>query len=189
MDEIAVGAVQLGDSETGVAGAGGGGGEALHDAGDVLCGEGVRVGGAGDEGDGAGGERNPAAIGRRDRRAAVPGALAGRLAAGMGDLDAGNGPAARDDLGEAGKECLMLIVPQAEAMRGDAAGGGDMGRLGEDDARTAGGAGAEMLDVPIAAEPIFGAVLAHRRDDDAVARGDRAEGDGFEELRRVRHGR
>ena len=47
-------------------------------------------------------------------------------------------------------------------MRGDAADGGDMRRLGENDPRPAGRAGAEVLHVPVVPQAVIGAVLAHR---------------------------
>ncbi len=56
--------------------------------------------------------------------------------------------------------------------------------LGEHDAGAAHGTRTQMLEVPVVTEPVLGAVLAHRRDDDAVARGDRAEGDRLEQQRR-----
>ena len=52
-----------------------------------------------------------------------------------------------------------------------------MRRFGEHEARPAHRLGAEVLDVPVVAEPVDGRILAHRRDRDAVRRGDGAEGD------------
>jgi hypothetical protein len=67
---------------------------------------------------------------------------------------------------------------------GDAADRGDMGCLGEHDAGAAHRPRAQMLHVPIVAQPVLGAVLAHRRHRDAVARSDRAEGDRLKQQRR-----
>ena len=74
----------------------------------------------------------------------------------------------------------MIRIIQAEAARRDAADVRNVRRLGHHDPSTSGGAGAQVLDVPIAAQTIGGAVLAHRCDDDAVAGGDRAEADRLE---------
>ena len=46
--------------------------------------------------------------------------------------------------------------------------------------------GTEVLDVPVAAQPVAGAVLAHRRHDDAVAGSDRPKADRLKE-QRCRH--
>jgi hypothetical protein len=66
----------------------------------------------------------------------------------------------------------------------DAADRRDMGCLGEYDAGAAHRPRAQMLHVPIIAQSVLGAVLAHRRPHDAVARGDRAEGDRLKQQRR-----
>ena len=96
----------------------------------------------------------------------------------------GTDAALRDDRRQPGQQRLMLRRVEAQAMRRDAADGGDMRRLGEHDAGAAGRAGAEVLDMPVVPQAVVGAVLAHRRDDDAVAGGDRAEADRLEQQRR-----
>src|SRR4051812_40609457 len=95
--------------------------------------------------------------------AAIPGDLARRFAAGMCDLDARHGAAFDDDRRQPGQQGLMFRGVRAQAAWRDAADGGDMGRLGDDDPGTTGRLGAEILDVPVVAETIGGAVLAHRR--------------------------
>jgi hypothetical protein len=62
-----------------------------------------------------------------------------------------------------------------------------VGRLDEDDAGPACRLGAEILDVPVIAEPVFGAVLAHGRDDDPVARRHTAKRDRPEQMGALAH--
>ena len=64
---------------------------------------------------------------------------------------------------------------------GDAAVTLHMGRLDDDEAGAGIGEHAEMGDVPIAGAAVTGAVLAHRRDDDAVVELDAGELDGREQ--------
>ena len=68
-------------------------------------------------------------------------------------------------------------------MRRNAADVGNMGRFGEDNPGSACGAGAQMLDMPVISQSIIGAVLAHRRDDDAIAGSDRTEADRLKKQR------
>ena len=172
--QVAVGGVQLDQLEPGQAAHPHGGGELLDDALDFGCAECGRGGVAVGEGDGAGADRLPAALGDRDWLAAVPGAADAGLAPGMAELDGGDGAAMGDDAGEAAEQVLVRRVVGAQALFGDPPDCRDMGRLGHHDAGAAHRLGAELLDVPVVAEPVGGAVLAHRGDADAVAGGDRA---------------
>src|SRR5262249_55735652 len=138
----------------------------------------------GDERDRARRYRHPTTFLRRHRFAALPGARRARFASGMRDLDAGHCATPLDDPRQPRHQRLLLRVPQAEAMRSDATDGGHMRRFGEDDAGAPHGTRAEMLDMPIIAEPVDGAVLAHRRHNDAVARGDRSESYRLKQKRR-----
>ena len=140
------------------------------------------------ERDRAGADRHPAAVVRRDRLAAFPCARGARLASGVRELDAGHRTAAADDRREPRQQRLMLRVPQAEAVRRDAADRRDVRRFGEHDAGAAHRPRAEMLHVPVVAEPVDGGILAHRRHHDAVARGDGTEADRLEQKRRCHAG-
>ncbi len=102
----------------------------------------------------------------------------------MGDLDPGHGTTLGDDGSQAGKQRLMFRGVETQAMRRDTADVGDMRRLGHDDAGATGRPGTQVLDVPVVAQSVIGAVLAHWRHDDAVASGDRAETDRLKEQRR-----
>ena len=159
-------------------------------AGDELGGDGsdfgdaqrLRGGVAIAERDCAGADRLPAAIFHRDRLVATPRHINARLAPGMADLHAWHGPAFGDDRGQARQQMLVRGVPQAKAMRRDAARGGHMHNFGEDDPCPASRPRAEMLDVPVIAQPVTCGILTHRRHRDPVARGDGSEGDGFEKF-------
>ncbi len=106
---------------------------------------------------------------RLERLGAFPGPLRRRLAAGMRELDAEF--RAADALAvehDAPERILAGIGIDAEAAMGDAAVALDMGRFEHQEARAGIGQHAEMGHVPVVADAVIGAVLAHRRDDDAV---------------------
>ena len=56
------------------------------------------------------------------------------------------------------------------------------GRFGDDQAGAAHRPAAEMHQVPIVGKAVLARILAHRRDSDAVAKGDAADGQGREEI-------
>ena len=66
----------------------------------------------------------------------------------------------------------MLVFPDAQILRADAAFGGDGAGFGEDQRGAADGATAEMDEVPVIGIAISAGILAHGRDDDAVAEED-----------------
>ena len=108
----------------------------------------------------------------RERLGAFPGTLRGGFAAGMRQLNAELGAADAPAMGDdARKRILAGVRIKPEAAMGDAAMALDMRRLEDQQA----GAGirqhAEMRHVPIVADAVIGAVLAHRRHDDAVRHG------------------
>ncbi|MNT63771.1 hypothetical protein D3C72_2016150 [compost metagenome] len=111
----------------------------------------------------------PAAFAGRHELAAVPGRVAGCLAAGMAQLDAQlDGRVAahgRDHLAQRG---LGFVGPQAEIPRRNAAVGFHRGGLREQQR----GAGqcqmAQMDHVPVGRAAFFRRVFAHGRDDDAI---------------------
>jgi len=86
---------------------------------------------------------------------------------------------------DAGQRRFVLVAVKAEAARRDAAAGFDRGRLDHREAGAAAGERAEMLQVPVIGTAVLGAVLAHRRDDDAVGQGQPAQREGREQ--RTRH--
>ena len=111
-------------------------------------------------------------------RTALPGPLRGGLAARMGELDTELGgagaPAEIDDA----PECrLVLVGIKPHAAMGDAAVALHMGRLDDDEAGARVRQHAEMGDVPVGGAAVDRAVLAHRRDDDAIFQFDATEAD------------
>jgi hypothetical protein len=98
----------------------------------------------------------------------------------VGNLHTGHGAAQRDHAGEACQQRLVFLGVEAEAAGRDTTNIGHMRGLGEDDTRTAGRLGADVLNVPVGTEPVMSTVLTHRRDDDAVAGGHRPEADRLE---------
>jgi len=84
-----------------------------------------------------------------------------------------------DDALEAGN---MLVFPEAEVLRSDATLGRDSGGFGEYEPGASDGAAAEVDEMPVVRETVFGGVFAHRRDDDPVGEGYAAELNGGEEV-------
>ena len=114
-----------------------------------------------------------------ERTAALPGPLRRSLAAGVRELDAELGGA--DPRQCAMTRCIACLVGvgiEPGAAVGDAAVPLDVGRLDHQQA----GAGirqhAEMRHVPVGRAAVIGAVLAHRRDHDAVGEFETGEPDG-----------
>ena len=175
-----MGTVQLNDLEAGGERKAGGFGELVDDFVDLRLAHGVRFDGVVMERHRARRPRHPTAILGAKRLAAFPRALATGLAAGMGDLDAGDATAILDQRHQPLGEVALRLGPQAQAARRDPAQSGDVGRFSEHDAGATHGFGAEVLDVPVGAEPVLGSVLAHRRDRDAVLGGDAAQGERLE---------
>ena len=66
----------------------------------------------------------------------------------------------------------MIVLPDTEILRADAAFGGYGAGFGEDEGGATDGAAAEMDEVPVAGEAVGAGVLAHGGDDDAVAEED-----------------
>jgi len=86
----------------------------------------------------------------------------------------------------------VVVEVDAEVAGGDAAFGADGGGFGDDGAGATDCAAAEVDEVPVVGVAVYGTVLAHGRDDDAVGEGDAAlrergeEGGGHEGLDGVR---
>jgi hypothetical protein len=96
----------------------------------------------------------------------------------VGQLDSRDGALLPNELENAREHFDVLVFPNPKILRADAAFGQDGGRLGENERRAPDGAASEMDEVPVGSEPILARILAHRRDDDAVAELDLAEAEG-----------
>lgn len=185
VDEIAVGAVDFDDLKTGGKGTAGGGGESVYQGFDFGAGERVWDGVAIAEGDGAGGDDLPAVgLAGGDGEAAVPGEFAAGFAAGVGELNGGDGALGFEEGDDAAEGFNMRVAPESEVAEGDAAGGFNGGGLDHDEPCAAGGAGAEVDEMPIVGEAIDGGVFAHGGDGDAVGEGDTADGQRGEKTAR-----
>ncbi len=108
----------------------------------------------------------------------APGAGGGRFSAGVGELDAGRCAVLFEEAGDAGEGFDLGILPEAGIIRGDAAVGSDGGGFGEDESEAAEGAGAEVHEVEIVGVTVDGGVHAHRRDGEAIAECNGADGEG-----------
>ena len=129
-------------------------------------------------GQGAGGQRLPAAVLWRDQHAAVPRGGTRGLAARVADLDA------HRHVGRQAPGALQLVaegigrgvVPQAQASGADAAFGRDGRGLQGQHARAAVEQVGPVRQVPVVGLAVNGRVLAHGRHDDAVGQGEGATG-------------
>ena len=130
-----MGGVNLDDVEAGADRRGRGGAEGLSDGGDTGAVElvGLRV--IGGERDGAGGEDvGPAAASGAIDAFAAPRAPGAGFASGVGELDSGTRALGVEEGGDTGERRDVLVLPEAEILRADAAFGSDGGGFGEDEA-------------------------------------------------------
>ena len=124
--------------------------------------------------DGAGRDGFPSALRFGDEASVLPGARCAAFASGVGELNSGDGSLPQQKLGDAREEGDVVVFPDAEILRADAAYGGDGAGFGEDQRGAADGAAAEMDEMPVVRKAIAAGILAHGRDDDAVAQEDLA---------------
>src|SRR5262249_24574079 len=113
------------------------------------------------------------------RLAALPRPSRGGLASGMGELDAELGGAIAAAVGDdARKRGFAIVRIEPEAAVGDPATALDASGLNHDQLRPGNGEHIEVHNVPIGGHAVVGAVLAHRRDHDAVREFEIGELDG-----------
>src|SRR4051812_47381095 len=98
----------------------------------------------------------------------------------MAELDSRHRLLFLDERSNPGKTGNVRVIPDACIAMRDAPALLHGGRLDEYDARAALRELAEVHEVPVGDMAVLGRVLAHRRNDDAVARGDVAQLDGLE---------
>ena len=137
------------------------------------------------EGNGAGCHGLPAILRiGGDLRSAVPRLGAARLAAGMGQLDDQRHvrPTAHT-FEHASHRGFSRVVVQANVAVGDAPFRADSGRLYRQRACARQRQLAEMHPVPVVHRAVFGRILAHRRDDDAVGEPEPRDLERFEQAR------
>ena len=126
-------------------------------------------------------DRSPAAFAFVERAAPAPWRVRARLAAGVGELNAGHGALRFDERRDAGEHGDMLVLPDAQVVRRDASFGRHGRCLSDHHRRTPDSATAEVYEVPVSGKTVNAGVLAHRAHHDAVAQREGAEGEGLEE--------
>ena len=184
VQQVTVSGVNFDDVEAGAVGADGGVAEGGFDAGDAFGIEGVGCGEVVGKGDGRGRDDvGPSAFGGRDDAVMFPGRTHAGFAAGVGELNAGAGAVSMEEVDDAGERGDVLVFPEAEVKRRDAAFGRDGSGLSEDESGAADGAAAEVDEMPVGGESVFAGVLAHGRDGDAVGKGDAGKGKRRKEMR------
>ena len=99
-------------------------------------------------------------------------AVRARLAAGVRQLHARDAALRVNEADDAREHGDVLVFPDAEILRADAAFGRDRRGFGHHQPGAADGAAAEMHEVPVIGEPVVARVLAHRRDEDAIGKGE-----------------
>ena len=187
--QIAVGKVQLQPFKAGSKGAAGCRDKVGLHAGDVR-----KRHGAGHarqtaaKGDGRWRNRLPAAgIAFGNMVVAFPGVVGAGLAPCMADLDAGHGACGLDAGGNARHAVDLGVVPQAGAIGRDAALGRHARGFDDHQPRAAARHGGVVNLVPVIGETVHGAVLAHRRNGDAVAQGQAFESERGKECRHAEY--
>ena len=113
----------------------------------------------------------------------VPRPVAARLAPGVCQLDPRHGAVRGYKARDPRQHLDVAVVPDAEIMRADPAAGLDRGGFRIHERRTADRPGPEVHEVPVGGEAVYAAVLAHRRDADAVAQRRAPERDRVEQVR------
>jgi hypothetical protein len=101
----------------------------------------------------------------------------------MTELNRGYGFLRCNEIDHALHLIALLVIPQAEAVMGDAAARLGVYRLGEYDAGAPGGPGGEMGEMPVIHETIGSRVLAHWRKHDPVLDGDGSDCERPEQVR------
>ncbi len=118
----------------------------------------------------------PATLARHDLLAAAPRHVARRLAPGMRKLDRQrHRRMAAHRCKRPAERAFALVRPQPEIVRRDAPFRLDGGRLDDQQAGAGQREVAEVDQVPVGRQAVFGRVLAHRRNDDAVVDGKLAD--------------
>ncbi len=185
MQQVAVRCVELDDVETGLVRASGGVDEGVHDVVDVGerhgAGRCVTV-----EGDRGRAESLPTACvdGHAAGGLTREGAVGRRLASGVRELDSDLRAVRVDGVDDAAPCGHLVVVPQAGVLGADAPLGRDGGGLRQHEPETTDSARRVVDEVPRGRDTVarLAAVLTHRREPDAVAELDVAQGEGFEQL-------
>ncbi len=183
VDQIAVRGMQFEDLKACLAGAARRLAEGGDDLGDRRIVHGPQRGRAVAEGQRRRSDRLPGAVRGGQRLRALPGPRDRTLAPGVGDLNRRYSALRGDKDGDTRKPVALLVVPQSEAMLGDAAARFHVAGLDADDTGAADGTRGQVREMPIVGEAVLRRILAHRRHHDAIARLHRAQRQRAEQMR------
>jgi hypothetical protein len=96
----------------------------------------------------------------------------------MGELDTGSGALAVQEIDDAGQRSNLLVLPQAKVAIADAAFRRHRRCLEHHQTEATNAEAPEMNEVPVIGEAVLCRILAHGRDDRAVAQGEAAQRGG-----------
>ncbi len=173
--EVSVGHVQLDHAESRVEGSAGGRNEPVHHRVDVDAAHRARRSVARRERLRARPDRLPTALLRRHPAAFAPRPIRRGFASRVRELDSRDRTLRGDELRDRRERLGVGVRPDPGVEGRDAPFGEDRGSLGHHQARAAHRAASEMHEMPIVDDAVGARVLAHRRDEHAVAKGDRAQ--------------
>src|SRR6266516_935287 len=124
----------------------------------------------------------PSILTRSERLAPLPWSPGGGFSASMSELNAELGGTVSPAVGDyAGKRSFAIIGIESEATVTDAPAALHPSRLDHEQRRPGIGKHAKVIEVPVRGDAVISAVLAHRRDDDAVREFEIGEPDGREQ--------
>ncbi len=172
VEQVTVGGMNLDHVEASLEGAASSQNKSVDDGGDAGLVESLGWGVVGREGQGAGRDSLPAALGGQERAMSGEGSLGAGLAAGMGQLNGCAGALRVNELNNSPESGNVSIAPKPEITGGDAALGKDSGGFQDDQAGATLNAATQVDEVPISGEAVPRRVLAHGRDTDAVGKAD-----------------
>ena len=124
----------------------------------------------------------PAAVRHGNGAIPAPRPAGAGLAAGVRQLDAGDAAVFVDEPDDPRQRLDVVVGPDAEVLRADAALGGHRRGFRHHQAGAAHRAAAEMHEMPVVGEPVDARVLAHRRHEDAIGEGHGADRQRIEQV-------
>src|SRR5579864_807894 len=163
MAEISMGGVNFNDAEPGFAGPACGRGKPSDDLLNALVSERLRRGiVVGERYRARGHNFLPASRAFRDASVSLPRSTGTRLASRMRQLHSSNTALPTNEAYDSRQEFNMVVLPDAQVLRADAALGEDRCRFRKDESSSPNGPAAKMHQVPVIGVSITAGVLAHR---------------------------
>src|SRR5712671_6354148 len=169
MEQISVRGVDFDNAESRLAGAARRRGEGFHNLSNpaFIQRRGMRI--SVRERNGAGRDGRPATFGFRNHSRAFPGAHRAALSSCMRKLNSGDRALFTDETSDACERLDVLVPPNSQIVRADAAFGRYSASFRENQGCSADGAASEMDQMPIRGEAVRARILAHGRNNDSVA--------------------